>query len=59
MGPGAEVAHGTMRAGWALGLADGATMKDEKVGDEGPLLPGNDAAKLLLDLILLVALGEA
>jgi len=34
-------------------------MKDEKVGDEGPLLPGNDPAELLLDLVLLVALGEA
>jgi hypothetical protein len=42
-----------------LGFADGPTVKDEEVGDEGPLFSGNDPAELLLDFVLFVALGEA
>lgn len=59
MRPGAEVVDLTAGAGGSLGLADGPTVEDEKMRDEGPLLPGNDPAELLLDFILLVALGEA
>ena len=59
VGPGAEVEDRAAGAGGPLGLADGATMKDQEVGDEGPLVPGNDPAELLLDLVLLVAVGEA
>lgn len=58
MGPGAEVMDGTAGAGGPLGLADGPTMKDEKMSDEGPPLPRNDPAELLLDFILFVAPGE-
>jgi len=59
VGPGAEVADWTARAVGALGLADSPAVEDQEVGDEGPLVPGNDLAKLLLDLVLLVALGQA
>ncbi len=59
MGPGADVADGTAGAVRALGLAVGPTVEDEKVGHEGPLLPGNDPAELLLDLVLLVAVRKA
>ena len=57
--PGAEVEDRTAGAVGPLGFADGPTVKDEEVGDEGPLVPGNDPAELLLDFVLFVALGEA
>jgi hypothetical protein len=59
VGPGAEVADRTAGAVRPLGLADSPAVEDQQVGDEGPLFSGNDPAELLLDLILLVALGEA
>ena len=39
-----------------LGFADGPTVKDEEVGDEGPFVPGNDPAELLLDFVLFLTL---
>ena len=59
MGPGAEMEDRTAGAVGPLGLADSATMEDEKVGNEGPFLSGNDATELLLNLVLLIALREA
>jgi len=57
--PGTEVKDRTAGAVGPLGFADGPTVKDEEVGDEGPLFSGNDPAELLLDFVLFVALGEA
>ena len=59
LGPGTEVKDRTAGAVRPLGFADGPTVKDEEVGDEGPFVPGNDPAELLFDFVLLVALGEA
>lgn len=57
--PGAEVKDRTAGAIRPLGLAEGPTVEDEEVGDEGPLLSGDDSAELLLNLALLLTVRQA
>jgi len=59
LGPGTEVKDRTAGAVRPLGFADGPTVKDEEVGDEGPFVPGNESAELLLDLVLFFTLRQS